>query len=396
MKPYVNDFIKIFCAIVFGSVVTYFYLVVYSVSSSNDMNNGFIEKDIIFSKNSTHPVPLDSKISDRIVGQPPIILGWTSFFGQKLMDTCLRGLWSNAFNQSTCPYRCTYTDNRTLIQNATIVLFHVRNLDHKELPPNNPDQLNVFFLSESPLYTQDKHTFVRPNFFNVTMTYRTDSDIFVPYGSFQSIVPGVTQPEEIWTKEQVHEKVMRKTELAVQFVSNCHTPSHRENFTELLQNYMNITKFGACFDRYCLGDKCLEDNLEKHFFYLAFENSICRQYVTEKFWNIKHLVVPVVLSRMPFQGLDIPPNSFISADDFPDAKQLAERLIYLQKNPEEYIKYFDWTKSYKKTQSMNPLCELCKWAVERRRKTIDNIVDWTGAVFGIGSDGSLKIDSEYG
>lgn len=74
-------------------------------------------------------------------------------------------------------------------------------------------------------------------------------------------------------------------------------------------------------------------------FYFAFENSICRNYVTEKFWNVKRLIVPVVLSRKPFEELDIPSDSFIAADDFASPKHLAEHLINLSNDRDLYIKW---------------------------------------------------------
>jgi len=65
---------------------------------------------------------------------------------------------------------------------------------------------------------------------------------------------------------------------------------------------------------------------DEHFFYLAFENSVCQNYVTEKFWNIKRLIVPIVLSRKIFANLCIPEGAFIAADDFGSIKELTEYL----------------------------------------------------------------------
>jgi hypothetical protein len=46
------------------------------------------------------------------------------------------------------------------------------------------------------------------------------------------------------------------------------------------------------------------DDLVKYYFYLSFENSLCDQYITEKFFKIlksKYPVVPVVMGA-PKQG----------------------------------------------------------------------------------------------
>ena len=76
---------------------------------------------------------------------------------------------------------------------------------------------------------------------------------------------------------------------------------------------------------------------DTHFFYLALENSVCHQYVTEKFWHLKQLIVPVVLSRRALANLTIPSNSFIAADDFENVQKLAEHLKMLANNRELYL-----------------------------------------------------------
>uniref|UniRef100_A0A914P3U9 Fucosyltransferase n=2 Tax=Panagrolaimus TaxID=55784 RepID=A0A914P3U9_9BILA len=77
--------------------------------------------------------------------------------------------------------------------------------------------------------------------------------------------------------------------------------------------------------------------LERHFFYLAFENSVCKDYITEKFWRLKDLIVPVVLKRSLLKGI-VEDEYFIAADDFNSTKELVEKLIDVSKNLTEYKK----------------------------------------------------------
>jgi hypothetical protein len=135
---------------------------------------------------------------------------------------------------------------------------------------------------------------------------------------------------------------------------------------------------------------------------LAFENSVCRDYVTEKFWNLKKLIVPVVLTRKIFANLwdTVPNGTFIAVDDFANVGELANHLKWLAQNKENYkkfiyslfdclnllcfVRYFEWTKHFKKTlhgnESTNALCQLCKLAHEKpTKRVIENIVDfWDG------------------
>ena len=81
-----------------------------------------------------------------------------------------------------------------------------------------------------------------------------------------------------------------------------------------------------------------EDDLGKFYFYLAFENSICKDYVTEKFFrglqvipsmhwtslekiDFQAPVVPVVLGGANYSAI-APNHSFIHVDDFARCLQI--------------------------------------------------------------------------
>ncbi|KAI1716759.1 glycosyltransferase family 10 (fucosyltransferase) c-term domain-containing protein [Ditylenchus destructor] len=259
-------------------------------------------------------------------------------------------LFSSIFpplNESECPYKCFYTDDRNrFAAEAAIMIFHMRDFLALDLPAPNPDRLNVFFVIESPVHSgsaYEKHQ----DYFNLTMTYRRDSDIFLPNeNALTRIIPNKTPLDDIWREEDVKKIIENKTKIALQVVSNCITTSAREDYVEVLARHLNITRYGDCTSQtLCPGKPCLYEKLEEHFFYLAFENSICRHYVTEKFWSLKRIIVPVVLSRMPLKGLDIPEDSYIAAEDFETPKALADHLIYLRNNLKEYMRYFSWIKT---------------------------------------------------
>uniref|UniRef100_A0A0N4UDT0 Fucosyltransferase n=1 Tax=Dracunculus medinensis TaxID=318479 RepID=A0A0N4UDT0_DRAME len=110
----------------------------------------------------------------------------------------------------------------------------------------------------------------------------------------------------------------------------------------------------------------------RYFFYIAFENSICKDYITEKLWNqgYQHDIVPLVLRRKIVQNF-VPPHSFIAVDDFKSAKHLADYLKYLMKNRTAYLEYFNWRRDYAvifldgvKHDSLEKpwgLCQLCRY-----------------------------------
>ena len=73
-----------------------------------------------------------------------------------------------------------------------------------------------------------------------------------------------------------------------------------------------------------------DDNSIKYYFYLAFENSICTDYISEKFWrNFNQPVIPVVMGGGNYLR-DAPPNSYIDVNDFSTVEELANYLKSLQ------------------------------------------------------------------
>jgi alpha-1,3-fucosyltransferase len=76
---------------------------------------------------------------------------------------------------------------------------------------------------------------------------------------------------------------------------------------------------------------------EEHFFYLALENAVCPEYLTEKFFRVHELIVPVVLSRAVMPKW-IPADAYIAASDFGSPKELAEHLKMVAKDVQLYKK----------------------------------------------------------
>ena len=86
-------------------------------------------------------------------------------------------------------------------------------------------------------------------------------------------------------------------------------------------------------------DMMLEENYK---FYLSFENSLCSDYVTEKFYRtLSPDIVPVVMGGGDYKTF-APPKSYIDVADFESPEELAKFLLKLDKDDEEYLSYFWW------------------------------------------------------
>ena len=282
--------------------------------------------------------------------------------------------------------RCQITLDRNLLNISDAVLVHAitlpRKLNIEEITRNRPSaQRWVFYVKESPGVLLMGSRF--DGIFNWTATYRRDSDFFVPYGSYASLKDG--KPAGADTTEDKRPKTadvsetqrkagvnyaQGKDKMAAFGVSNnCGGP--RFAFIRALMKHVEVNIFGKCATQFELnktwvcpqnmGNGCLQE-LQRHKFYLAFENSLCIDYITEKYWrnSLERGLVPIVLGGASYSPELVIPGSFINAADFDSVKALADYLKYLDKNDTAYNQYFQWKTKYKVVKYQFWLCQLCK------------------------------------
>eukprot|EP01132_Coremiostelium_polycephalum_P010342 gene10342-12699_t len=129
--------------------------------------------------------------------------------------------------------------------------------------------------------------------------------------------------------------------------------SNRKEYVEELMKYMPVHSIGRCLNNVKIEDdtgrfgdtqeySAKKKVITRYKFYFAFENSMCRGYITEKQLHcFESGTVPVVMAH-PDSLILLPRGSYIYVGDFKSAKELADYLIYLDGNDEEYKKYFKW------------------------------------------------------
>ena len=105
--------------------------------------------------------------------------------------------------------------------------------------------------------------------------------------------------------------------------------------------------------------------LERDFkFYLSFENSLCRDYVTEKFFQIiDRKIVPIVFGGANYKSI-APEGSYIDATKI-GARKLAELLQTIDRNDELYNDFFRWKD--RRIIAGRVFCQLCKRLHEDNR-----------------------------
>ena len=136
----------------------------------------------------------------------------------------------------------------------------------------------MLYLLECPLHTQ---MFKNKPLFNWTATYRRDSTIVAPYERWQYY------NENVRSLDQNRDYALNKTKAVAWFVSNCGARNGRLNYAKELSKYIQVDIYGACGSKRCprtQSNNCFDMLNRDYKFYLAFENSNCRDYITEKFF----------------------------------------------------------------------------------------------------------------
>ncbi|GIY74073.1 glycoprotein 3-alpha-L-fucosyltransferase A [Caerostris extrusa] len=196
------------------------------------------------------------------------------------------------------------------------------------------------------------------------MTYRSDSDIQVKYGEIVHI------NESCRADLHKHRRSPsdRKQHGAIWMVSNCRTESNREAYVKELRKHFRVDVYGKCSrKRKCepSQSKYCYRLLQNYKYYISFENSICKDYITEKFFNaLLYDVVPVVFGTSNYKDI-APRNSYIDATRFSSPKELAEHLTAIANDSSWYNSFFDWKENY--SVHLHPwMCDLCKRLHQQR------------------------------
>lgn len=154
-----------------------------------------------------------------------------------------------------------------------------------------------------------------------------------------------------------------KSRTVAWFVSHCRTSGLRERYVAELQKYIDVDIYGKCGPRYCRSGnaKCYEMLEARYYFYLSFENSLCEDYVTEKFYKVMNYnVVPIVYGAGNYAEF-APPGSFINIADFSGPKELAKHLKSLIANPRKYAEFFWWKNHFHVDLThRQTLCRICE------------------------------------
>ena len=245
-------------------------------------NNHLMMEDRI-NMNARKPVALEA-------GTRTVVLVYTVFFGRRKWisgrDRC--GFETKfSFTAKKClsgDFELTYDKHR--FQESDLVVFHARNMPaighlRKLLKRRPTSQRWVYASWESPDGTPNPAPF--NGLFNLTWTYRSDSDFLSPYGSYEEL----SDEERIDKLKYIPDYSQGKTELVAWMVSHC-SAQPRMAFVQELNEHIKVDVFGKCSKHFGEKKRCPTpptNCLKKFKFYLSFENALCEDYITEKYWG---------------------------------------------------------------------------------------------------------------
>ena len=280
---------------------------------------------------------------------------------------------------------CRITYERSHFLKSDVVIFHGRDMPDiqhmNRLLDTKPHQQRwVYFTHESP-----KFTFYDPSlfdgFFNWTMSYRRESDFFVPYRTYAKV-----DFKDLEDESYSDDYSIGKDRLVVWLVSHC--GGLRETFVRKLMKHIKVDVFGSCSPRFNQTKLCpkssrdCHNTLKRYKFILALENSYCDDYITEKYWYMpfEHNNVPVVMGGSNYDDKIAIPGSFINVLDFRSVESLAEHLIFLHNNNTAYNECFSWKRRYTAVLPESWTCQLCAAANNDSMpiKTYNNMGDLFG------------------
>ncbi|KAI1290036.1 Alpha-(1,3)-fucosyltransferase C [Halotydeus destructor] len=297
-----------------------------------------------------------------------LILIWTEFW---------RGF--DASDEFGCNTSCVVTWDKKYLEQASAVVFNFCYTD--DVPDHRPaGQLWVMYQLEAPTACGLSSKAERyADIFDITVSYRQDSDIYRPYAHVTRIPSSPVAKETAWLPRVP----LSERKMAVGwFVSHCGTISKRELLAEQLAIHIPVDIYGTCGPLTCSRTStidCLKMLEDRYMFYFAAENALCEDYVTEKLLNLIEFdiqVIPVVYGGSNYSSI-LPSNSYIDANSFSNVTLLAAYLNQVASNETLFNLYLESRADY---TARHPAigCQLCNLLNHPREKSVSakNVSKW--------------------
>jgi len=185
------------------------------------------------------------------------------------------------FVESKCPIQeCSITSNELPHLVDVLLISEMSYVNVLQYLPKPRHQLWIAQHWESAMHDRIDTQLVR-RYINWTVSYRRDSTVAISYGKF-------ARKTNANSSEQIVDYGAGKTKQVAWLVSNCHAKNNRLKYAHELAKYIDVDIYGACGSLTCNRtgpESCHNLLVKKYRFFLAFENSNCKDYITEKLYH---------------------------------------------------------------------------------------------------------------
>jgi hypothetical protein len=266
-----------------------------------------------------------------------------------------------------CPLkRCIITSDQASLNKSDAVLFNLNNLPLNLPKDKRTGQKWINFLTspiDSKFYASIKK--IHQNTFDWSATYDSDSN-FLPY-FYRNF-------NLTWSNKTLHDKIYKnvfmKEGIAAAIINDCDEYTDHLTYVKTIKKYVKVDIYGECgmpcpsfrhsnnnnirklmnlypfypteLQSYYDEPKCLAFIEKKYKFLFIFEKNVCRNYVTDRFFKaLKYNIVPIVFRAFDHENY-VPKSSFIEAFKFASVRKLADYLMHLDANQDDYMSYFNW------------------------------------------------------
>lgn len=293
----------------------------------------------------------------------PIIVWWTPFVPDE------RRVWECSLGS------CLVTKSRTELNNPNtqvdVFLFYGSDLSWNDLPlPRKPHHMWALLNEESPKNNWILTTEKGIRLFNITSTYSRYSSypLVLHYLHTLEIL---LQPQRVPTSD----KSTGELGLVMYMQTDCNPPSDRDSYVRELMKYVKVDSYGKCLhnkelpehlqDSMTFNDEEIFDLVAKYKFAISFENSVCHDYITEKFWRPLYAgTVPIVYGSPTVRDWAPTEHSIILADDFESPKELAKFLLELDRDDDKYDEYLEFKRTGIKNQRLLEAYNHREWTID--------------------------------
>ena len=269
----------------------------------------------------------------------------------------------------SCDLPGRWTVDRRRTAEAAAVIFHIPNFREFGDARKYPGQIWVAWSQES---WQNYPVMRDPAFmakFDLRITYEADADMWAPY-----------LPKRAWWNEVRTRPLQPKTSPVpmAMFQSSRFNLSGRDRFVDELARHIAVDSYGRFLKNKAiegpdLGPATKIETIGRYPFCIAFENSICVDYVTEKLFDPFYAGTVPIYMGAPNANDFAPQNSYIDVANFSGPRELAAYLAHLVKTPREYDAYFEWrtrpfTKEFESRLDMIETPAFCQLLEEVHRQ----------------------------